>query len=156
MMADYAAYLTYQPSGQLGDNRQFSHPRTPNPRRPRYHPSAVVGYRNDANHSRAPRSRFPQRSPITFSPASMSPSGSSGAVGGPFRHRLHEGLHQHDIDQGGFIDNQQVTIERVVVAPLEAAALWVHLQQPMDGLGLEAGRLGHALRSAAGRRAQEK
>jgi hypothetical protein len=73
--------------------------------------------------------------------------------GGPVRHRLHEGLHQHDIDHGGLIDNQQVTIERVVVAALEAAALGVDLQQPVDGLGLEAGRLGHAFGGATRRSA---
>ena len=41
----------------------------------------------------------------------------------PVRHRLHERLHQHDIDHGGLVDNQQVTVERVVVATVEAAAL---------------------------------
>ena len=43
----------------------------------------------------------------------------------PVRHRLHERLHQHDIDHGGLVDNQQVTVERVVVATVEAAALRV-------------------------------
>jgi hypothetical protein len=42
---------------------------------------------------------------------------------------------------------------RVIVAALEAAALGVDLQQPVDGLGLEAGRLGHTLGGAAGRSA---
>ena len=75
--------------------------------------------------------------------------------GGPVRHRLHQRLHQHDVDHGGLVDHQQVTVERVVVAALEAAALGIDLQQPVDGLGLEAGRLGHALGGAAGRRAQQ-
>ena len=75
--------------------------------------------------------------------------------GGPVRYRLHERLHQHDVDHGRLVDNQQVAVERVVVAAFEAAALGVDLQQPVDGLGLEAGRLGHALGSAAGRRAQQ-
>src|ERR1700730_4050913 len=43
----------------------------------------------------------------------------------PVRHRLHQRLHQHDIDHGGLVDNQQVTVERVVVATVEAAALRV-------------------------------
>ena len=73
--------------------------------------------------------------------------------GGLFRHRLHERLHQHDVNHRRLVDNQHVTVERVVVAALEAAALGIDLQQAMDGLGLEAGRLGHALRGAAGRRA---
>ena len=76
--------------------------------------------------------------------------------GGLVRHRLHERLHQHDIDHGGLVDNQQVAVERVVVAALEAAALGIDLEQPVDGLGLEAGRLGHALGGAAGRSAQQK
>jgi hypothetical protein len=60
---------------------------------------------------------------------------------------------QHDVDHGGLVDNQQVAVERVFVAALEAAALGVDLQQPVDGLGLEAGRLGHVLGGAAGRSA---
>ena len=54
------------------------------------------------------------------------------------------------------VDNQQVAVERVIVAALEAAALGVDLQQPVDGLGLEAGRLGHALGGAASWSAQQK
>src|SRR5438105_9500284 len=76
--------------------------------------------------------------------------------GGLVGYRLHERLHQHDIDHGGLVDDQEITVERVVVAALEAARLRVHLQQPMDGLGLEAGRLGHALGGAAGRSAQQQ
>jgi hypothetical protein len=38
----------------------------------------------------------------------------------------------------------------LVVAALETAALRVDLQQPVDGLGLEASRLGHALCGALG------
>jgi hypothetical protein len=52
------------------------------------------------------------------------------------------------------VDNQQVTVERVVVATLEAAALGVDLEQPVDGLGFEASCLGHTFRSATGRSAQ--
>jgi len=67
-----------------------------------------------------------------------------------------ERLHQHDIDHRGFVDHQQVAGEWIVVATLEAAVLRVDLQEPMDGLGLEAGRLGHALGGAAGRSAEQK
>jgi hypothetical protein len=76
--------------------------------------------------------------------------------GGLVRCRLHERLHQHDVDHRGLINNQQVAVERVVVAALEAAALGVDLQQPVDGLGLEAGCLGHAFGGAAGRSAQQQ
>ena len=75
---------------------------------------------------------------------------------GLVRHRLHQRLHQHDVDHGGLVDDQQVAVERVVVAALEAAALGVDLQQPVNGLGLEPGCLGHALGGAAGRRAEQE
>ena len=75
--------------------------------------------------------------------------------GGLVRHRLHERLHQHDIDHRGFVDHQQVAIERIILAALEAAAFGIDLQQPVDGLGLEAGRFGHPLGGAARRCAQQ-
>jgi len=75
--------------------------------------------------------------------------------GGLVWHRFHERLH-HDINHGGLVDYQQVTVERIVVAALETAALGVDLEQPVNSLGLEAGRLGHTFCSAAGRSAQWK
>src|SRR5262249_7456156 len=51
---------------------------------------------------------------------------------------------------------QRPARERLALPTPEAASPGVHLQQPVDGLGLEAGRLGHALRGAAGWRAQHK
>src|SRR5207248_10826230 len=39
------------------------------------------------------------------------------------RHCLHERLHQHDIDHGGLVDNQEVAIGVVVLAAPEAATL---------------------------------
>ena len=71
-------------------------------------------------------------------------------------HRLQQRLHQHDVDHRGLVDDQQVAVERVVAAALEAAALGVDLEQPVDGLGLEPGRFGHALGGAAGRGAQQQ
>ena len=84
---------------------------------------------------------------------SMSPTISSAASSGD---RLHQRLHQHDVDHGGLVDDQQVAVERIVRVALEAAALGVDLQQAMDGLGLDARRLGHALGGAAGRRAKQQ
>ena len=41
------------------------------------------------------------------------------------------------------------------LSAFEAAALRVDLEQPVDGLGLEPGRFGHALGGTAGRGAQQ-
>src|SRR5207253_2317376 len=76
--------------------------------------------------------------------------------GGVVGHRLHQRLHQRDVDHGGLVDDQQVAVEWVVVAALEAASLGIDLQQPVDGLGFKTGRLAHALGGAAGRSAQEE
>ena len=76
--------------------------------------------------------------------------------GGIIRHRLHQRLHQHDIDHGGLVDDQQVTVELVIAVALEAAALRVDLKQPVDGLCLEPCRLAHALGGAARRGAEKQ
>ena len=65
-------------------------------------------------------------------------------------------MHQHHVDHRGLVDHQQIAVERVVRVALEAAGLGIDLQQPVNGLGLEPGRLGHALGGAAGRRAQQQ
>src|SRR5262249_10603057 len=70
-------------------------------------------------------------------------------------HRFQECLHQHDVDHRGLVDYQQVAIERFVVAALEAAASGVNLQEPVDGLGIEPGRLAHPLAGPAGGAAGE-
>jgi hypothetical protein len=49
------------------------------------------------------------------------------------------------------VDDQQIAFEPVVGVPFEAAAFRVHLQQPVDGLGLEPGGFGHALGGTATR-----
>jgi len=53
------------------------------------------------------------------------------------------------------LDDQQIAIERIVGAPLEAALLGIGLKQPMDGLRLHAGLPGHALGSASRRRGKQ-
>src|SRR3984893_3699748 len=75
---------------------------------------------------------------------------------GLVRHRLQECLHEHDIDHGGLVDHQQVAIERIIFATFESAPLGVDFEQSADGLGFKAGRPGHSLGGAAGRRAQQK
>ena len=74
---------------------------------------------------------------------------------GLFRHRLQQRLHQHDVDHRGLVEDQTVAVEWVVVAAFEAAAFGVDLQQTVDRFGLKAGRLSHALCSAACRRAEQ-
>src|SRR5712671_950480 len=44
----------------------------------------------------------------------------------------------------------------VVAVPFEAAAFRVHLEQPVDGFGLEPGGFGHALGGAARRGTQQQ
>src|SRR5882672_4233677 len=53
------------------------------------------------------------------------------------RHGLDERLHQHDVHHGSFVDNQQVAIERIVVAALEPSRLGIDFEQPVNGFGLE-------------------
>lgn len=59
--------------------------------------------------------------------------------------RFHQRLHQHDVNHRSFVDDEKVAFERVLGSPLEAEALGIELQMAMDGFGLHAGRLGHAL-----------
>src|SRR5438094_892343 len=54
------------------------------------------------------------------------------------------------------VGDQQVAGERVIRAAFETIPLGVDLEQPVDRLGLEAGRLGHALGGAAGRRTEQE
>jgi hypothetical protein len=65
------------------------------------------------------------------------------------RDRFHERLHLQDIDHRGLVDNEQIAIEEIVGVACETAALWVDLQEPVDCLGLDARRFGHAFRRAA-------
>lgn len=58
--------------------------------------------------------------------------------------------HQDDIHHRGFVDDKQVALERVAGTPTEASVLRVDLQQPVNGLRLEAGGLRHALGGATG------
>ena len=69
--------------------------------------------------------------------------------------RFHERLHQHDVDHRGLVDDEQIAIEGIVGVAFEPAALWIDLQEPMDRLGLDARRFGHALGRAASRGAEQ-
>ncbi len=60
-------------------------------------------------------------------------------------HRLQQVRHQHDIDHRRLVDHQQVALERMAGTTAEAPVLRVDLEKAMDGLCLEARRLGHAL-----------
>ena len=54
------------------------------------------------------------------------------------------------------VDHQQVAFEWVVAAAFEPAALGIHFEQPVDGLGLEPGGFGHAFGGPARRGAQRQ
>ena len=47
---------------------------------------------------------------------------------GVIGHRLHQRLHQQDVNHGGLVDDQQIAVERVVAAAFETATLGVHLE----------------------------
>ena len=72
------------------------------------------------------------------------------------RRRLHQRLHQHDVDHGGLVDHEQIAIEGIVGVAFEPAALGIDLQEPVDRLGLDARRFGHALGCAARGGAQQQ
>ena len=71
-------------------------------------------------------------------------------------HRLEQRVHQQHVDHRRLVDDQQVAVERMLAVSLETAALGVDLEQPVDRLGLDPGRLGHPLGGAAGRRAEQR
>src|SRR5450631_259194 len=72
------------------------------------------------------------------------------------RHSLDERLHQHDVHHGSFVDNQQVAIERIVVAALEPTRLRIDFEQPVNGFGLETRCFGHPLGGAPGGRTKQE
>jgi hypothetical protein len=76
--------------------------------------------------------------------------------GGIIRHGLQKGVHQENIDHRGLIDHEQLAIERILLVALEAAVPRIDLKQPVDGLGLQARRVGHAFRRASGRSTKEE
>jgi hypothetical protein len=72
------------------------------------------------------------------------------------RDRFHERLHQHDVDHGGLVDHEQITIEGIVGIAFEPAAPGIDLKQPVDRLRLDARCFGHALGRAARGGAQQQ
>ena len=69
--------------------------------------------------------------------------------------RLHHGEHQRRVDHAGLVDDEKIAIERVFRVAFEAAVLRIGFQQPVDGLRLDPGLLGHALGGAARRRGEQ-
>ena len=63
-------------------------------------------------------------------------------------------MHQRHVDHRDLVHDQQVAVERVLLAPLEAALGRVGLEQPVQGPGLPAGGLAQPLGGPAGRRRQ--
>ncbi len=62
------------------------------------------------------------------------------AAGAASRHsagecfRAGRGAGFRHVDHGGLVDNQQVAIERIILATLEPATLGINFEQPVDGL----------------------
>ena len=63
--------------------------------------------------------------------------------------------HERDIHHGGFIHDQEITVERIAFVPPKAAGGRLHFQQAVDGLGLDAGGFGQAFGGPAGGRAKQ-
>ena len=74
---------------------------------------------------------------------------------GAVRHRAQQRVHQRHIHHGGLVDHQQVAFQRIAAGAAEAAVDGIDFEQAMDGAGIAAGRLAHALGGAPGRRAQQ-
>ena len=70
------------------------------------------------------------------------------------RHRLQQRVHQRHVDHRGFVDDEQVAVEGVLLVAAEAAVHRIDLEQPVDGLRFEAGALRQPLGGAAGGRGQ--
>ena len=67
----------------------------------------------------------------------------------------HKRLHQQDVDHRRLVDDEQIAIEGIISVAFEPAAFGIHLKQPVDRLGLDPGRFGHAFGRAAGRSAEQ-
>ena len=62
----------------------------------------------------------------------------------------HQTVHQHDVDHGALVHDQDVSLQRVFFVPLVAVGR-LDFQQAVDGFGLHARGLGQALRGPPGR-----
>jgi len=65
------------------------------------------------------------------------------------RDGFQERVHQHNVNHRTFVDNECIALQRALVVALVSLG-WVELQQSVDGLGLHARSLSHALGSSAG------
>ena len=75
--------------------------------------------------------------------------------GGVVGHGLEERVRQRQIHHADFIREYEITLQRIFGIPFEGVVRRIVLQQPMDGLRLAAGRLGHPLRCPSCRGAQD-
>src|SRR4051794_16525917 len=73
---------------------------------------------------------------------------------GTTRNRLKQACRETYIQHRGFIDNDEVSEQRILLATLEPIFLWRPLQKPMYGLSLVAYDFAHALSGPAGRSSQ--
>ena len=57
------------------------------------------------------------------------------------RHRLEQAVQERHVDHRDLVDDDELGLERVLLAALEAAAGGIGLEQTVQGLGLEPGGL---------------
>ena len=62
----------------------------------------------------------------------------------------HQTVHQHDVDHGALVHDQDVSLQRVFFVPLVTVGR-LDFQETVDGFGLQARGLGQALRGPPGR-----
>ena len=71
------------------------------------------------------------------------------------RNRLEQMVGQQQVEHGGFVHDDRIHVERVLLVALKAEAVArAELQQSVDGLGLPAGGFAQAFGRAAGGRGQ--
>lgn len=73
---------------------------------------------------------------------------------GPVRQRTQQSPHQRHVDHRGLVNDEQVTLQRVVLIAPEHAGPWVSLNEAVDGLRFEPSALGQAFGGATGWRTE--
>ena len=70
--------------------------------------------------------------------------------GGVIRDGFQKLVHQDDVHHGGFVDDEEIQFERLLLVALEGEDLGIEFQEAMDGFGVEAGGFREAFGRTAG------